>query len=461
MTTSQPRRDPIRNVLSLDAAETADDLLKEKPRPQPEDRGGLSGVLRQLGPGLIAGTSDDDPSNIGVYAQAGSRFGLGTLWLFLVTAPLMAAVQETCARVALQTGVGLGASLGRKFSRRLVGPLILALVVGNCITLGADLSAVGAGIALLLPVRVPILWLVLPVALVLLLMQLRLTYETIAKTFKYLTIGLFAYVAQAVLLRPDPGRLLAATFVPHLQLSSDFAMIVVAVLGTTLSPYVFFWQASLVVHERRLEGKTTEESRRGASVGKLLRTRADLLVGVVVAQLVMYSLVVSTALVLNAHGNHDVQSASQAAQALTPLAGRFASALFAAGLIGSGLLAIPVLSASSAYVVGEFYDLPGTLGTKARYRPAFYAVLTAAVLAGVLINLVHLNPIQALVFASIIEGLIAAPLLVLIVLLASDRKVMRERASGWLSQALMWIAAAVMSVASVYYLAKLANGHGG
>jgi NRAMP (natural resistance-associated macrophage protein)-like metal ion transporter len=258
--------------------------------------------------------SDDDPSNVGVYAQAGSRFGLSTLWLFLVTAPLMAAVQETCARVALQTSVGLGATLGRKFPRKLVGLLLLALVVGNCITLGADLSAVAAGIGLLLPFRVPILWLVLPVALVLLLMQLQLTYEMIAKTFKYVTVALLAYVVRAVL-RPGPGRLLAATFVPHLQLSNDFAMIIVAVLGTTLSPYVFFWQASLVVHERRLEGKTTEEPRRGASFGKLVRTRADLLVGVVVAQLVMYCLVVSTALVLNAHGKHDAQSASQAAEA--------------------------------------------------------------------------------------------------------------------------------------------------
>src|SRR5919202_4143402 len=234
----------------------------------------LLAALRRLGPGLVAGVSDDDPSNIGVYVQAGSRLGLGALWLFLVTLPLMAAVQETCARVALETGVGLGQTLRRKFPTALVGLLLLALVVGNCITLGADLSAVAAGIGLLLPFRVELIWLVVPVALLLLGMQLTMTYERIAKTFKYLALALLAYVVQAVLLRPYPGQLLTATFVPHLDLSHDSAMILVAVLGTTLSPYVFFWQASLLVHERRLEGKLTEQAREHPASRVLMRARA-------------------------------------------------------------------------------------------------------------------------------------------------------------------------------------------
>ena len=457
----QPRRDPLRSALLPEELDRPDDLLKEEPKPTPEDSGTLGAALRRLGPGLIAGVSDDDPSNIGVYVQAGSRLGLGALWLFLLTLPLMAAVQETCARIALETGVGLGQTLRRKFPTALVGLLLLALVVGNCITLGADLSAVAAGIALLLPFRVELIWLVVPVALLLLGMQLTMTYERIAKTFKYLTLALLAYVVQAVLLRPDPGQLLAATFVPHLDLSHDSAMILVAVLGTTLSPYVFFWQASLLVHERRLEGKLTEQAREHPASRVLMRARADVLLGIVVAQLVMYCLVVASAVVLHAHGKTDVPSAQQAAQALAPLAGRFASALFAAGLVGSGLLAVPVLSASSAYMVGEFFDLPGTLGTKARYRPAFYLIIAAAILFGVVMNLLRLNPIQALVVASVIEGIVAAPLLVLIVLLGADASIMRRRASGWLSRLLGWLAAAVMTLASAYFLARLATGHGG
>ena len=452
----------MRQALGLEDVESADELLKQEPHP-PEGPGsrGFLGLLKQLGPGLIAGASDDDPSNIGVYAQAGSAYGFSCLWLFMLTLPLMAAVQEACARIALETGVGLGRSLGRKFPHKLVGFLIFALVLGNCITLGADLSAVAAGIGLLLPWQLAPIWLVVPVALGLLVMQLFLTYETIAKTFKYLTVALFAYVLEAIVLRPDPLRLAAATLVPHLELTNAFAMIVVAVLGTTLSPYIFFWQASLVVQEKRGEGKMSERARHGTDVGTLLRTRADVLTGIVVAQLVMYCLTISTAVVLNAHGKHDVQSAEQAAQALAPLAGKFAFLLFAAGLIGSGLLTIPVLSASSAYAVGEFFDLPGSLGTKARYRPAFYAILAAALVFGVAMNVLRLNPIRALVVSSVIEGIIAAPLLVLIVLIGSDRKVMSDRVSGRLSKTLGWIAAAVMTASSLYFLVQLGRGQGG
>ncbi len=420
---------------------------------------GPIGWLQVLGPGLITGASDDDPSGIGTYSQVGSQFGYGLLWTALFTFPLMSAVQEVCARIALQTGVGLGVSLRRKFPRWLVGMAILGLLGANTFNIGADLGAVATGGSLLSRGRIPGLWLVIPVALMVIGMQLFMTYATIFKIFKWLTLALFAYVITAFFAHPQLVDVIKATFIPHLEFSHDFVMALVAVLGTTISPYLFFWQASSEVDEMTTFGQTSALiGRRGANAAQLRAARFDIITGMAFSNLVMYFIILTSAAVLHAHGKTDVQTADQAAAALAPLAGPFAFIVFSIGLIGTGLLAIPVLAGSASYALKEFLGLRGNLASKPRYRPTFYAALVAATIAGVVMNFLHLDPIRALFITAVINGVVAPPLLVLIILLGRDREIMKRRVSGRLSLALTSVAAAGMAIAAVIMLVGLIPG---
>jgi NRAMP (natural resistance-associated macrophage protein)-like metal ion transporter len=409
----------------------------------------VSGWLRVLGPGLVTGASDDDPSGIGTYAQVGSQFGYGMLWTALFTTPLMIAIQELCARIALTTGVGLGVSLRRKFPPSLVGIAILALIAANTINVGADLGAVAAGGSLLSRGHVPALWLVAPAAALILGMELLGTYGLIFSTFKWLTVALFAYVLTAFLAHPSLIQLLGATFIPRVQVSPEYLTGLVAVLGTTISPYLFFWQACSEIDEMAAAGLTTEAARRGATRREISDARVDVFTGMFFSQAVMYFIILTSAVVLHAHGTTTIQTADQAASALAPLAGQFAFVLFAAGLIGSGLLAIPILTGSAAYAVKEFAGLPGGLAERPRFRPTFYAIIVLATLVGVAINFLQINPIRALVITAVVNGVIAPPLMALIVLLGSDRQVMGRRVSGRLSKILTWGATAAMGLAAI------------
>ncbi len=416
-------------------------------------RKGLLGFIHILGPGLITGASDDDPSGIGTYTQAGSQFGLGTLWLALFTFPLMVAVQEACARIALQTGVGLATSLRRKFPSVLVGACIILVLCANTINVGADLGAVAAGGSLLTGSHVPPGWLVLPAALLIGFMQLRLTYSIIFRCFKYLTLALFAYVITVVIVHPGLLKTIESTFVPHFEFNKAFIGIVVAILGTTISPYLFFWQASSEVDEMKAAGATTEQERQGTSRKELRAARIDVAVGMLFSQLVMYCIILASGTVLHTTGHTGIASAQQAAQALKPLAGPLASVLFAVGMIGTGMLAIPVLTASAAYAVKEFFGFRGSLSETPRARPTFYGLIVIALIGGVLMNVLRIDPIQALVVTAIINGVVAPPILVLIALLARDRRVMDDHRSGRVSNSLVWIAAAVMSAAALLLVA--------
>ncbi|HET7421821.1 MAG TPA: Nramp family divalent metal transporter [Candidatus Dormibacteraeota bacterium] len=412
-------------------------------------RKGLFGWLQVLGPGLITGASDDDPSGIGTYSQVGSQFGYGLLWTALLTFPLMAAVQELCARIALHTGVGLATSLRRRFPSWLVGLCIAALFVANTVNVGADLGAVAAGGSLLTRGAVPQIWLLVPVAVLVLGMQVFLTYATIFKVFKWLTLVLFAYVLTGFVIHPDLRQIVVASIVPHIELNRDYVAALVAIFGTTISPYLFFWQASSEVDEMRAAGKSTEVERRGVRIAELKAARVDIMIGMFFSQLVMYFIIATTAATLHAHGKTDVQTADQAAQALAPLAGQWAFVLFALGMIGTGLLAMPILTGSAAYAVRDFFGLKGALADKPMYRPTFYGIMALATLAGLAMNLVGINPIRALFVTAIINGLVAPPLMVLIVLLGSSHHVMGRRVSGPLSKALCWAATAVMGTAAV------------
>jgi len=422
-------------------------------------RKGLIGFLQRLGPGLITGASDDDPSGIGTYSQVGSQFGYGLLWLALFTFPLMSAVQELCARIALQTGVGLGASLRRKFPRWLVGIAILGLFAANTFNVGADLGAVAAAGSLLSRGALHALWLVVPVALIIIGMQLFASYGAIFKIFKWLTLALFAYVITAFFAHPALLEVVKATFIPHVELSRDFVMALVAVLGTTISPYLFFWQASSEVDELSAASATQPKSRRhGLRLSELRAARADVVIGMAFSNLVMYFIILTSAAVLHAHGQTSVQTADQAAAALAPLAGPFAFIVFSVGLIGAGLLAIPILTGSAAYAVKEFFGLGGTLASKPQQHPTFYLILTLATLAGVAMNFAHLDPIRALFIAAVINGVVAPPLLVLIVLLGSDHAMMKRYVSGKVSLALTAIATGFMGVAAITMFVILLTG---
>ena len=409
-------------------------------------------VLRVLGPGLITGASDDDPSGIGTYSQAGSQFGFGVLWTAIFTFPLMLAVQEACARIALHTGIGLGTSLRRKFPTWLVGTCILALFLANTINVGADLGAVAAAGSLLSRGHVSAVWLIPPIAVVILLLQYQLPYKIIFRLFKFLTIALFAYVATVIVSHPPLLKTIESTLIPHIEFSSGFIGIIVAILGTTISPYLFFWQASSEVDAMRAQGQVTEVSRRGVSEHELKNARVDVLVGMAFSQVVMYSIILTGAAVLHASGKTDIATAAQAAQALQPIAGPFAFILFSVGIIGTGLLAVPILSGSAAYAVKEFLGMRGTLADTARSRPAFYGVLTLALAGGLVISLVGIDPIKALVITAIINGIVAPPMLALIALLGRDRSVMGARRSGTLSNVVLWVTTGVMSVAALALL---------
>ena len=411
-------------------------------------RGGVLGLFHLLGPGLITGASDDDPSGIGTYSQVGSQFGYGMLWTALFTFPMMAAVQELCARIALQTGVGLGTSLRRKFPTALVGGCIAALLIANTINLGADLGAVAAGGSLLTRNLVPPLWLIVPVAALVLYLQLFVSYATIFKIFKWLCVALFAYVITGLIAHPSLRTVLVSTFVPHLELSRDFLAGLVAVLGTTISPYLFFWQATAEVDQMRAAGKMTEAQRRGVKLSELKAARVDILIGMAFSQIVMYFIILTSAAVLHAHGKTNVQTANDAAQALAPFLGPFAFVAFSLGLIGTGLLAIPILSGSAAYALKEFMGWKGALAMKPRYRPTFYGIIAAATLVGVAMNFIQLDPIKALFYSAMINGLVAPPLMVLIVLLGADRGIMKGKVSGALSKVLTWIATGTMTAAA-------------
>jgi NRAMP (natural resistance-associated macrophage protein)-like metal ion transporter len=454
-----PRRSSVSPESPDPLAKTAQRVLpgshglapRRKGRPldsaRAEPRDPLRRWLRILGPGLITGASDDDPSGIGTYSQAGSQFGFGVLWTAIFTFPFMLTVQDTCARIALKTGVGLGTTLRRKFPTSVVGVCVCALLVANTINIGADIEAVAAGGSLLTRGVLHTSWLVVPVTVLLLVMIVRLRYQAIVRVFKYLTFALFAYIVTAVIVHPPAVETLRATIVPHIQLDSGFIGILVAILGTTISPYLFFWQASSEVDELREQAKV---SRRGQPIAEMLRrARIDVVTGMALSQIVMYCIILSTAVVLNKAGHTDIQTAAQAADALTPLAGPFASTLFSLGLIGTGLLAIPVLAGSGAYAVKEFFGIRGALDDDVQRAPTLYLILGVAMIAGLALTFAGLDPIKALVFTAVINGLVAPPILALITILARDRKVMGSERSGPGRHSLLWVITGVMALAAV------------
>jgi NRAMP (natural resistance-associated macrophage protein)-like metal ion transporter len=398
-----------------------------------------------LGPGFITGAADDDPSGIGTYAVAGASLGLATLWTALVTFPFMAAVQNICARLGLVTGTGLAGILKEHYSRSVLYPAVGLVVLANTINVGADLGAIAdaAGIV----IGTPLPWLVIPIAVGLLALEVFASYRIIERIFKYLTLALFAYVVDAVVVHPPLSETLRATIVPTISLDRDYIATIVAIFGTTISPYLFFWQTSHEVEEEKAAGKKTRAQRRGTTWYELRIATIDVNLGMLFSNLVMYFIILATALTLHANGKTDISTGAEAAQALSPIAGDFAGVIFAIGMIGAGFLAVPILSGASAYAVSETFGWREGLDENWRRAKPFYGVVAAATLVGLVIPLTGIKPIDALFFTAILNGIAAPPLLVVIMLAARNRKVMGRETIGPVLTALGWIVTIAMFAA--------------
>jgi len=404
--------------------------------------------LMFLGPGLITGASDDDPSGIGTYTTAGASLGLATLWTAIVTLPMMAAIQFICAKIGMVSGMGLAGVLRKYYPRWLVVGSIVLLVVANTINAGTDIGAVAAAINLLVP-SVPALLLVVPIAGVIVLVQILGSYRLIAQIFKWLTLTLFAYIAAAFLARPPWGEVLKATFIPALRFDHRYLMTLVAIFGTTITPYLFFWQASQEVEEELRMGRATLAEREGATDRELRIAEIDVDAGMIFASMVFYFVVLASAVTLHASGKTDIQTATDAAEALRPLSHGAATILFALGLIGSGFLAVPILTGSSAYAMCEAFDWKYGLDEKFRDARRFYLIIAAATLIGLLINFLKIPPVTALFWTAVINGVLAPPLMVVIMLVSNSKKVMGKRTNGPLTNVIGWSTAVLMTAAAI------------
>ncbi|HKT67751.1 Nramp family divalent metal transporter [Burkholderia sp. 22313] len=406
---------------------------------------------RRLGPGLLAGASDADPSNVAVYAQAGSQFGFNMLWMIVVTLPMMVVVQLASAFVGRTNREGLVAGIREHFSDRLAKALIVMVAIVNVVNVGADLAAMGDATALVVGGRS--YWYAPVYGIGSLALQVLLSYARYTRWLKWMTLGLLAYVIELGFVHVDWRTLLQAIVLPHIALTHDYATTAVAVLGTTLSPYLFVWQAALEVEETQAERRNGDTScAPGARRETERRVTFDTWTGMIVTNAVSFCIMVIGAAVFFTHGKHDIGSTAQAAEALRPIAGEAAFLVFAFGIVGCGLLAIPAFAGSAAYGCAEAWRFREGLNEPVRRAPAFYAVLALCVIVGIAICFGPINPIKALYWSAVLNGVAAVPMLVLVMLLSQRREAAGQPGSGLASKIFGWLAVALM-VASVVVMA--------
>jgi NRAMP (natural resistance-associated macrophage protein)-like metal ion transporter len=408
-----------------------------------------------LGPGLITGAADDDPSGISTYSVAGAATGYSLLWLTLISTPMMSVIQGMCARISMVSGEGIAAIMRKRLPLGLSYSLAALVIVANTFNLGADIGGMAAAARLVVPVPVDALVFLFGIAL--LVGQTWLPYPAIARVFKWLTLSLFAYVVTAFVTHPPWGRVLLAFALPRVRFDSLWLSTMVGVLGTTITPYLFYWQSSLMVEEEKEAGNATVAARRGTSARRVADMHTDVNAGMIFSNLVAFFIIVTTASTLGAAGRHDIATAEQAAQALRPLAGPFAELLFALGMVGTGILAVPVLATSSAYVAAQTFKFREGLSEPVHRAPRFYAIIAAGVLIGIAMNLLRVDAIKALFWSAVLNGIAAVPLLAVIVWLASDRKIMGEWRSSALARAWGWATFGLMGGATAgmfYFMAR-------
>lgn len=426
--------------------------MTNRSNTNPFRQGGKPGFVRRfianLGPGLITGAADDDPSGISTYSVAGAALGYSILWTALFSFPLMAAVQLMCARIGMVSGRGLGGVIRRRYPRWVLWSACLLLLVANIFNIAADLGGMGASMAMVTPIPAYYWTFFFTLLIAALLMQT--SYRFIARIFKWLAMVLFAYLIAALLSHADWGEVVRATLIPKVQWTRTYMSILVGILGTTISPYLFFWQAAQEVEQEREEGKCTPGEREGATDAELQTVTTDTGTGMFYSNLVMYFIILTTAATLHAHGKHDIETAPQAAEALRPLAGDGAYWLFTIGLVGVGILAVPVLAGSCAYAISEAVRWDeASLNDRPRQARGFYGVIATALAIGLALDFLKLNAVKMLFWSAVLNGVLAPPLVVLVVLLSSDAAVMGTRVNSRGASVLGWICAAVMTAAAL------------
>lgn len=410
-------------------------------------KGRTTGFGRTVGLGIVTGAADDDPSAIGTYASAGARFGLGILWIAPVVLPMMFAVVYLSSKLGQVSGRGLFHVIRDFYPRWLLWVILVSVMIGNTIEAAADLGGMAAAIGMFVDLPVP--WIAAAVAVVLLCLQILGSYEFIRTVFRWLALALLAYIAAAFLARPDPAAVLAGTLIPHIEFSRDFLSIVVAIIGTSLSAYIYTWESNQEVEEKIAEGKTRLSQRMGASWADLRRSRRDIIVGMLFSNVVMYFIMLSTAATLHHNGQIEIETATQAAEALKPLAGSGASILFAIGLIGVGFLAVPVMTVGAAYDLAQALGWKSSLHAKPSEAPQFYWTIAGLTCLAVLLNFAGFNPMKALVWSAIVQGLSTPPLLLLIMRMTNDRRIMGDKVNTIWINLLGWITTAVLFAASL------------
>ena len=409
--------------------------------------------LSRLGPGLVTGAADDDPSGIGTYSQVGAQFGYGISWTLLYSLPFMTVIQNVSAQIGSVTGRGIAANLRRHYPKPFLLVAVLLLLAANVINLGADLSAMGAVTQMLFGGQIVVY--TIAFGLVCLLLETFLDYRRYSQILKFGTLSLFSYVAVVFAVHVPWGEAIKGVLIPHIEWAAAFATGLVAVLGTTISPYLFFWQAAQEIEEEKRSHSKPLYVTPAKAGPELERIRQDTLVGMTFSNIVAIFIVFASAATLHANGMTTIQTASEAAEALRPVAGRFAYLLFALGIIGTGLLAVPVLAGSAAYGVSEMFGRPASLDSKPNRAKLFYGTIAITTLAGALMQYAGINPVRALYWSAVINGVLAAPLMALMMLIVTNPRAMGHLTLGPRQTALGWAATAVMVAASALFFASL------
>lgn len=425
---------------------TAQDVVSDD-APQEYRIRGIRGLLKVLGPGLVTGAADDDPSGIATYSQVGAQFGYSLGWTMTLAFPLMAAIQEVSARIGCTTGYGIAANLRRHYPRWLLDVLVLSLIVANVINLGADIAAIGDAAHLLIGGNMQA-WMV-GISLASLLAEIYLSYARYAAVLKWLTLSLFAYVGAVLLAHAQWGSALYGAFVPRLAFTGASMTALVAVLGTTISPYLFFWQSSQEVEELERHHRKALCIAPKTAGPELHRIRIDTLVGMFFSNVIALFIIWATAATLYTHGIRNIATSVEAAQALAPIAGKFASVVFAVGILGTGLLALPVLAGSASYAVCEALRWNTGLDRKPKQAVAFYGVITASMLLGIVIAFSPIDPMKALYYSAVVNGVLAAPLMAIMLVIGSNPRIMDRFTLPPVLKTIGWIATLVMAVAAV------------
>lgn len=409
-----------------------------------------------LGPGVITGAADDDPSGIATYSQTGAQFGYGQLWTALFMLPLQTAVQEACARIGAVTGKGIAAVVKEHYSKKVLYGVVFLVLIANTINIGADIGAMAAAAKLVIPINLAFLTIFFTALM--LILEIFTSYKVYANILKWLCLSLFAYPLTLFIIKVPWLTVLKATFIPHFEFSFQFLFLITGVLGTTISPYMFFWQASEEVEEEK-ENHLLNNSM-GPRIGKVFikNLRLDNFIGMFFSEVGTWAIIVVTAVVLNTHGITNIATAADAAKAIEPLVQNFpnsgflAKLIFASGVIGLGLLGVPVLAGSASYALSEAFSWKEGLNLKLKKAHGFYGVITIATLIGLLINFIGIDPIKALVYTAVINGVVSVPLIFIIALIAKNEKIMGKYKSGLFSKIFVWIAFFGMAAAAIAML---------